>query len=495
MSNIVGNFIAQQRLRRLIKRGEMPPKGQFDKYKLRVPKDLIASENPKIKQDAIRIVAEVAKGNDWLLGDLAYTARMNAGSFSLKSPDIELRIRMGCTNALGLAEDPRTINVLLEIFDANCLLKFSKGSKKALKRIVNAKPKESIDFLIKSLNKDKVNDDEYKMACKLIEQIYVEKIINIEDCIGLMCNEDLGSKIVGIGLLKASYDEQAMKILIWLLQNKHWRVSNMAEKKFGQINDSESIDKIIKLFNESNNIFIKENIIKALGETKNKSIIPFLLGNLSSITERVASALGEIGETQAVFPLIMHLADKSEFARRAVANALIKIGDPKGIAFAKVFYYHDLSYIENLVGYEKETLYLLFKFLKNTKLFENEKIEGENAREKIINEIIFRLGYPDLANLGKIAVMDSRYIQRIGLEKSIKIVNEYLEKIKNCAPKEELDWIKSELLMFIRNKINKFNNSKMIIKKLPKPSKFSKKQENLDFKKRSQLDNKILINV
>lgn len=71
-----------------------------------------------------------------------------------------------------------------------------------------------------------------------------------------------------------------------------------------------------------------------------------------------ALALGEIGRREAVEPLIGRLAD-SKHVREAAVEALAKIGDPKGLLFADVFYHKKKERIPEL----KDHVDLLIKFL------------------------------------------------------------------------------------------------------------------------------------
>lgn len=70
-----------------------------------------------------------------------------------------------------------------------------------------------------------------------------------------------------------------------------------------------------------------EGLIKALEYKKGKK-------KGSGIRMIAAQALGEIGDTRAVSPLIFALRDKSDSVGIKAAAALFKIGDPRGIEAA-----------------------------------------------------------------------------------------------------------------------------------------------------------------
>jgi len=76
--------------------------------------------------------------------------------------------------------------------------------------------------------------------------------------------------------------------------------------------------------------------IVAMGEIKDKSVLPALLAMLrdpvGEIRYHAAMALGELGHKNAMKPLEALLADDSAIVRRGAGKALIKLGDPRGEA-------------------------------------------------------------------------------------------------------------------------------------------------------------------
>ena len=97
------------------------------------------------------------------------------------------------------------------------------------------------------------------------------------------------------------------------------------------------IDKIIIIFNNSNEAWRQALCIKALSSSKNQKVINILIKTLNAenhfVRRSAATALGKIGSEMAVKPLIHALNDDANNVRGSVANALGKIGSEIAVEY------------------------------------------------------------------------------------------------------------------------------------------------------------------
>jgi len=145
-------------------------------------------------------------------------------------------------------------------------------------------------------------------------------------------------------------DERAVKILIISLEDKNEHIRSRAAQALGRIGATSSIIPLIKSLNDKY-WFARCRAAEALGKIKAKQAADSLITLLKDdyVRKYAAWALGEIGDTKAVKPLIDALDEENEHIQdlqarlpdlgdnlnnwsnpdRSVALALIKLGYTK----------------------------------------------------------------------------------------------------------------------------------------------------------------------
>jgi len=126
----------------------------------------------------------------------------------------------------------------------------------------------------------------------------------------------------------------AVIALIPKLHDIDWNVSRETALALGQIGDSRAVMPLVIAL-KHNNEFVRSAAAKALGEIGNADAVTPLITALNdasaSVRQSAAQALGHIGDTRAVEPLIAALNNSDKFARSAAVESLGQIGDARAV--------------------------------------------------------------------------------------------------------------------------------------------------------------------
>lgn len=127
-------------------------------------------------------------------------------------------------------------------------------------------------------------------------------------------------------------DERALKSLITTLDDESLIVREKAAKSLGKLGKREAGEALISALSNNTDLSIVCSVIEALGQVGDTRAVDPLLSFLkhkeSKIRECTAAALGKILDSRAVESLVAALSDEQERVRWYAADSLGKIGDP-----------------------------------------------------------------------------------------------------------------------------------------------------------------------
>jgi len=127
-------------------------------------------------------------------------------------------------------------------------------------------------------------------------------------------------------------DERAVKPLVYALGDESLVVREKGASALGKLGRPEAEDALISALNSNTNLSIVCAIIEALGQIGDtravEPLIAFLNHKEAKIRECTAASLGKLRDTRAVESLIAALNDEQERVRWYAADSLGKIGDP-----------------------------------------------------------------------------------------------------------------------------------------------------------------------
>jgi HEAT repeat protein len=132
------------------------------------------------------------------------------------------------------------------------------------------------------------------------------------------------------------FGEAAVEPLIAVLKDNDWWVQRDAAEALGKIGDTRAVDPLIANENNIENVSYLLALqewekLIKFGEAAVEPLIAVLKDKDSEIRENSAEALGEIGDARAVDPLIAALKDNDKDVRWHAASALGEIGDTRAV--------------------------------------------------------------------------------------------------------------------------------------------------------------------
>jgi len=126
--------------------------------------------------------------------------------------------------------------------------------------------------------------------------------------------------------------EPAVESLIHALENDSFAVRCRAASALGKIKDTRAIEPLIQRFTDEQQVQIKAAVaLGRIGKPAIKPLIQVLEVYNHEIREGAVMALGEIGDPEAVGPLLNSLKDGCSTVRWRAATALRKIADERSI--------------------------------------------------------------------------------------------------------------------------------------------------------------------
>lgn len=127
-------------------------------------------------------------------------------------------------------------------------------------------------------------------------------------------------------------DERAVAFLIDTLDDESLNVRENAAKALGKLGKRSATDALISALSSNTDVSLLCSVIEALGQigdtTAVEPLIVLLTHKEQKIREYTAAALGKLRDSRAVGPLITTLSDEYERVRWYAADSLGKIADP-----------------------------------------------------------------------------------------------------------------------------------------------------------------------
>ena len=290
------------------------------------------------------------------------------------------RVRLPALQALIMTEDKRALPHIAEALkdlDYRIAATASKG-------LINA-GKPSVKYILGFLNHDnwKVrlisvetlgNIGDKATIPALVERLVDEKIDvrrkaasalkQLGDPVGELIFMGIFGDRKAIDRIILDRDPRSVPLLLISLKNKEWKARKFAAFLLGKMVIPEAVEPLIETLHD-NDAWVRQSAVEALGKIKNKDAVQPLMGCLNdidpkvraeaatslgilkakeaaekiikllkdgtSVREKAAEALGEIGEITAVPPLVKALKDPADTVRINSAKALGKIADTRGI--------------------------------------------------------------------------------------------------------------------------------------------------------------------
>jgi len=133
-------------------------------------------------------------------------------------------------------------------------------------------------------------------------------------------------------------DQEVIKALIPKLEDESYFVRSWSAESLGKIGDSQAIVPLVTALSKEKEIEVSCAIVRALGQFKGEShaveaLLPLLKNPEydSDLRCQVALALGKLGDSKAVPPLIQTLSDKDDNVRFCSIEALGSLGDERAL--------------------------------------------------------------------------------------------------------------------------------------------------------------------
>jgi HEAT repeat protein len=134
---------------------------------------------------------------------------------------------------------------------------------------------------------------------------------------------------------------------------KLWRVRRDAAAALGQIGDADAVEPLIAGL-QDDNPSVRRAAAEALGQIGDVSALGPLIAALKSpavdVRKTAAEALGQIGDAGSLGPLLAALKDASWSVRRAAAESLGQIGDADAVEPLKVAFEDQDSNVRRAAG-------------------------------------------------------------------------------------------------------------------------------------------------
>jgi len=271
--------------------------------------DVLRDDDPEIRRAACTVLGQI--GNPTAVSELAKRLQ-----------DWVSDVRIAACTALGQIRDPSAVTALIACLDKRDI---SEAAANALVQI----GKPAVPALTKALTSSKNNVR--SAACTVLGKIgdpsAVPALIACLDQWDI--SEAAANALVQIG-------KPAVPALIEALTSPSNPVRIAACTALGQIGDPAAVPKLMKhLQDPAFNVRIAA--CTALGQIGDPSAVPALIASLDDrdISEAVTNALVQIGKP-AVLALIEALTSPSNRVRRAACTALGEIGDPDAVPALRV---------------------------------------------------------------------------------------------------------------------------------------------------------------
>jgi HEAT repeat protein len=255
------------------------------------------------EQELVRQDAVLALGQIWQLPDLT---RLGSNDRS---------VRRKAAETLGKLRDTRAVEPLIA-----ALKDKDKGvRRKAAEALGKLQGVQAVEPLIAALK------DEHELvrqvALRALGQIWqLPRLAELGSSSRSMRRE----AVEALGKLR---DARAVEPLIVALEDDDWWVRSGAARALRKLGDTRAVEPLIAVLRDEEEL-VRQHALRALGQIWQLPDLTRLGSNDRSVQEEAAEALGELGDTRAVEPLIAALKDKDKGVREKAAEALGKLGEP-----------------------------------------------------------------------------------------------------------------------------------------------------------------------
>lgn len=146
-------------------------------------------------------------------------------------------------------------------------------------------------------------------------------------------DEQLSVRRAAVMALGQFGDRNAVVPLIEVLETAEWKLRYEATVALGKIADPKAVPSLIKALANARRLMPQIVIYNRISEQRDSEPYVTVVFGFSGgeVREGAARALGQIGDVQAIDPLVQALQDEEPSVRRIVAEALGKIGDAQAV--------------------------------------------------------------------------------------------------------------------------------------------------------------------
>jgi HEAT repeat protein len=270
------------------------------------------------KDNSVRETAVIVLGN--IGDDRALQAILDC----LK--DMSTSVKDAAIVSLGNYKDQRAIIALVNELKTEWGGEHSKAGKSLVKI-----GKQAVPQMIELLKSSK-SDGVQSRVCYALEQINKPSVEPLIQIIHMQHDKNPGARRHAIETLAKIKDTRAINPLVQALIDDPYN-STIVIEALGSFGEP-AVDILLTRVS-STNIMTRGNVLDALGRTKSKRALKYLLPALgdpdSYIRTKAAGALGNLQYAEAVKPLIKLLKDKFKAVRLAAIIALERIGSKKAV--------------------------------------------------------------------------------------------------------------------------------------------------------------------
>jgi len=155
----------------------------------------------------------------------------------------------------------------------------------------------------------------------------------LEKAIGNLKNDDPSVRYLAVGELQELDDERTIPHLLTALHDEDTRVVRRAIGALGNYSDDQAIESLVGKLTEKNPLIwiAASKALIRIGPPAVEALISVITHENTSLVEKTAAVLGEIGTRQTVEPLITLLAHPSDTVRATAATALGRVEDVRSI--------------------------------------------------------------------------------------------------------------------------------------------------------------------
>lgn len=125
--------------------------------------------------------------------------------------------------------------------------------------------------------------------------------------------------------IKTLVNMRAVDALISALNHTDNNVRSGAAEALGRIGDTSAVEPLLARLEDRG--WVKVKVIEALGIIGDRRAVEPLITILSDEEGAAVEALGKIGDVEAVVPIVNVLRSENEYARKKAKAALVKFGD------------------------------------------------------------------------------------------------------------------------------------------------------------------------